>query len=170
MLVYKSEIWPKNCLPHTKSDCIGFRITSDIPVVSYVSYVVQEGENTVTDGCIRKCWYISIKVDSRLKTILFPTGVATEMNFNSLFFEKFISSPNCRFREYTWRGSHKMPDQPKTTPLKVDQSGWFLTGISVYIKEWICFGLAHSRVTFRISIFGVWGPHDPLRCVMSKIS
>ena len=45
---------PKNCLPHTKSDCIGFRITSDIPVVSYVSYVVQEGENTVTDGCIRE--------------------------------------------------------------------------------------------------------------------
>ena len=31
-----------------------------------------------------------IKVDSRLKTILFPTGVATEMNFNSLFFEKCI--------------------------------------------------------------------------------
>ena len=40
-----------------------------------------------------------IKVDSRLKTILFPTGVATEMNFNSLFFEKCISSPKCRFRE-----------------------------------------------------------------------
>ena len=30
MLVYKSEIWPKNYLPHTKSDCIGFRITSQI--------------------------------------------------------------------------------------------------------------------------------------------
>ena len=55
MFVYKSEIWPRNYLPHTKSDCIGFRITSDIPVVSYVSYVVQEGENTATVGCIRKC-------------------------------------------------------------------------------------------------------------------
>ena len=31
ILVYKSEIWPKNHLPHTKSDCIGFRITSGIP-------------------------------------------------------------------------------------------------------------------------------------------
>ena len=55
ILVYKSAIWPKNHLPHTKSDCIGFRITSGIPVVSYVSYVIQEGENTASDGCIRKC-------------------------------------------------------------------------------------------------------------------
>ena len=55
LLVYKSEIWPKNHLPHTKSDCIGFRITSGIPVVSHVSYVIQEGENTASDGCIRKC-------------------------------------------------------------------------------------------------------------------
>ena len=30
-----------------------------------------------------------IKVDSRLKTILFPTGVATEVNFNSVFSQKF---------------------------------------------------------------------------------
>ena len=37
----------------------------------------------------------SIKVDSRLKTILFPTGVATEVNFNSVLFQKFISSPKC---------------------------------------------------------------------------
>ena len=43
---------PKNHLPCTKSDCIGFRITSGISVVSYV---VQEGQNTATDGCIRKC-------------------------------------------------------------------------------------------------------------------
>ena len=38
-----------------KSDCIAFRITSGIPVVSYVSHVIQEGENTASDGCIRKC-------------------------------------------------------------------------------------------------------------------
>ena len=63
----------------------------------------------------------SIKVDSRLKTILFPTGVATEVTFNNVLFQKFISSPKCRFREYSWRGIHKMPDQPKT-PLKVGQS------------------------------------------------
>ena len=156
MLVYKSEIWPKNCLPHTKSDCIGFRITSDIPVVSYVSYVVQEGENTVTDGCIRKCWYILNKVDSRLKTILFPTGVAPEMNFNSLFFEKFVSSPKCRFRECSWRGSHKMPDHPKH-PLKLVNLAEIFTGNSVLYQRMNLYWLAHSRVTFRISIFGVWG-------------
>ena len=58
MLAYKSEIWPKNHLPHTKSDYIGFKITSGIPVVSYVSYGFQESENTVSDGYISKCWYI----------------------------------------------------------------------------------------------------------------
>ena len=62
----------------------------------------------------------SIKVDSRLKTILFPTGVGPEMNFNSVLFEKFVSSPKCR--ECSWRGIHKMPDQPKPS-LKVGQSG-----------------------------------------------
>ena len=54
MLVYKSEIWPKNHLPLTKSDCIGFRITSGIPVVLNVSYGIQEGKNTASDGYIRK--------------------------------------------------------------------------------------------------------------------
>ena len=63
----------------------------------------------------------SIKVDSRLKTILFPTGVA-KMIFNSVLFEKFTSSPKCSLRECSWRVTHKMPDQPKT-PVKVGQSG-----------------------------------------------
>ena len=121
MLVYKSEIWPKNHLPCTKSDCIGFRITFAISVVSYASYVVQEGQNTATDVSGNADIFL-IKVDSRLKTILFPTAVATEMNFNSVLFEKFTSSPKCRLRECSWRGIHKMPDQPKT-PLKVGQSG-----------------------------------------------
>ena len=58
MLAYKSEIRPKNHLPHAKSDCIGFKITSGIPVVSYVSYGFQESENTASDDCVRKCWYI----------------------------------------------------------------------------------------------------------------
>ena len=49
------KLGPKIHLPCTKSDCIGFRITSGISVVSYASYVVQEGQNTATDGCIRKC-------------------------------------------------------------------------------------------------------------------
>ena len=44
----------------------------------------------------------SIKVDSTLKSILFPTGVATKMNFNSVLIQKFISSPKCSFRECSW--------------------------------------------------------------------
>ena len=122
MLVYKSEIWPKNHLPLTKSDCIGFRITSGIPVVSYVSYVIQESENTASDGCIRNTDIFPIKVASRLKTILIHTGVAPKMEFSSVFIQKFICSPKCRFRECSWRGIGKMPDQPKP-PLKVGQSG-----------------------------------------------
>ena len=47
------ETWPKYHLPLTKSDCTGFRITSGVPVVSSVSNVVQEGENTASGGCIR---------------------------------------------------------------------------------------------------------------------
>ena len=65
---------------------------------------------------------LSIKVDLRLKTILCPTGVATEVNFNSVLFEKFTSSPKCRLRECSCREIHKMPNQPKT-PLKLGQSG-----------------------------------------------
>ena len=42
-------------LPLTKSDCIGFRITSGTPGVLYVSYVIQEGKNTASDGYIREC-------------------------------------------------------------------------------------------------------------------
>ena len=64
----------------------------------------------------------SIKVDSRLKTTLFPTGVATEMDFSSVHLQKFICSPKCRFRECSWQEIGKMPDQPKR-PLKVGQSG-----------------------------------------------
>ena len=64
----------------------------------------------------------SIKVDSRLKTILNHTGVAPEMNFSSVFLHKYICSPKYRFRECSWRGIGKMPDQRKP-PLKVGQSG-----------------------------------------------
>ena len=64
----------------------------------------------------------SIKVDSRLKTILIHTGVATEMNFSSVFLQKYTCGPKSRFWECSERGMHKMPDQPKP-PLKVGQSG-----------------------------------------------
>ena len=33
ILVYNSEIWPENQLAYTKSNCIGFRITSSIAVI-----------------------------------------------------------------------------------------------------------------------------------------
>ena len=77
----------------------------------------------------------SIKVDSRLKTILFPTGVATEVNFNSVLFEKFTSSPKCRLRECSWREIHKMPNQPKTHILKWVNLAEIFTGNSIYIRE-----------------------------------
>ena len=122
MFVYKSEIWPKNHLPLTKSDCIGFRITSGIPVVLNVSYGIQEGKIQPQMAISENADIFSIKVDSRLKTILIHTGVAPEMNFSSGFLQKYICSPKYRFRECSWRGIGKMPDEPKP-PLKVGQSG-----------------------------------------------
>ena len=41
ILVYNSEIWPENQLVHTKSNCIGFRITSSIAVIIGVTYWLQ---------------------------------------------------------------------------------------------------------------------------------
>ena len=74
----------------------------------------------------------SIKVDSRLKTILIHTGVTSETNFSSVFLQKYICSPKCRFRECSWREIGKMPDQPKP-PLKVGQTGWtFYRKLSLY--------------------------------------
>ena len=64
----------------------------------------------------------SIKVDSRLKTIWIHTGFTPEIDFSSVIIQKFICSPKCSFRECSWRGICKMPDQLKT-PLKVGQSG-----------------------------------------------
>ena len=122
MFVYKSEIWPKNHLPLTKSDCIGFRIISGIPVVLNVSYGIQEGKIQPQMAISENADIFSIKVDSRLKTILIHTGIAPEMNFSSGFLQKYICSPKYRFRECSWRGIGKMPDQPKP-PLKVGQSG-----------------------------------------------
>ena len=42
ILVYNSEIWPKNQLAYTKSKCIGFRITSSIAVIIGVIYELQK--------------------------------------------------------------------------------------------------------------------------------
>ena len=46
----------------------------------------------------------SIKVDSRLKTILIHTGVAPKMEFSSVFIQKFICSPKCKFRSVVGEG------------------------------------------------------------------
>ena len=42
ILVYYSEIWLENQLLHTKSNCIGFRITSSIAVIIGVTYELQQ--------------------------------------------------------------------------------------------------------------------------------
>ena len=76
----------------------------------------------------------SIKVDSRLKTILIHTGVAPEMNFSSGFLQKYICSPKYRFRECSWRGIGKMPDHPKP-PLKLVNLAETFPENSVYIRE-----------------------------------
>ena len=76
----------------------------------------------------------SIKVDSRLKTILIHTGVAPKMEFSSVFIQKFICSPKCRFRECSWRAIGKMPYQPKH-PLKLVNLAAIFTGNSIYIRE-----------------------------------
>ena len=46
----------------------------------------------------------SIKVASRLKTILNHTGVAPEMTFSSVFLHKYICSPKYRFRSVVGEG------------------------------------------------------------------
>ena len=43
ILVYNSEIWPENQLAYTKSNCIGFRITSSIAVIIGVDIWAPEG-------------------------------------------------------------------------------------------------------------------------------
>ena len=45
ILVYNSEIWPENQLAYTKSNCIGFRITSSIAVIIGVIYELQKACN-----------------------------------------------------------------------------------------------------------------------------
>ena len=44
-MVYNSAIWPENQLVHTKSNCIGFRITPSIAVIIGVTYGLQEDCN-----------------------------------------------------------------------------------------------------------------------------
>ena len=75
----------------------------------------------------------SIKVDSRLKTILIHTGVAPKMEFSSVFIQKFICSPKCRFRECSWRAIGKCHISPKH-PLKLVNLAAIFTGTQ-FISE-----------------------------------
>ena len=43
ILVYILKIWPENQLAYTKSNCIGFRITSSIAVIIGVIFWAPEG-------------------------------------------------------------------------------------------------------------------------------
>ena len=45
ILVYNSEIWPENQLVYTKSNCIGFRITSSVAMIIGVTNGLQEACN-----------------------------------------------------------------------------------------------------------------------------
>ena len=61
------------------------------------------------------------------------TGVAPKMEFSSVFIQKFISSPKCRFRECSWRGIGKNARSAQTTPeswsiwLKILQETQFIS-------------------------------------------
>ena len=53
ILVYNSEIWPENQLAYTKSNCIGFRITSSIAVIIGVIYELRRPVIGVAGGGLR---------------------------------------------------------------------------------------------------------------------
>ena len=76
----------------------------------------------------------SIKVDSRLKTTLIHTGVAPEMNFSSVFIQKFISSQSAGSGSVVGEGKVKYQISPKH-PLKLVNLAAIFTGNSVYIRE-----------------------------------
>ena len=76
----------------------------------------------------------SIKVDSRLKTTLIHTGVAPEMNFSSVFIQKFISNQSAGSGSVAGEGKVKCQISPKHT-LKLVNLAAIFTGNSVYIKE-----------------------------------
>ena len=50
MLVYNLEIWSEYSLSLAKSDCTGFRITSDIAVTTGVVFGPQQACNTPAGG------------------------------------------------------------------------------------------------------------------------
>ena len=74
----------------------------------------------------------SIKVDSRLKTTLIHTGVAPEMNFSSVFIQKFISSPKCSSGSVAGEGKVICQISPNH-PLKLVNLAAIFTGkLSLY--------------------------------------
>ena len=53
ILVYNSEIWPENQLAYTKSNSMGFSITSSIAVIIGVIYELQKAVIGVAGGGLR---------------------------------------------------------------------------------------------------------------------
>ena len=59
MLVYNPEIWSEYSVQLAKSDCTGFRITSDISVTTGVVFGPEQAYNTRTGGCIKIYSYLA---------------------------------------------------------------------------------------------------------------
>ena len=102
----------------------------------------------------------SIKVDSRLKTILFSTGVAPKWILIVCSLRNSYLAQSAGSGSVVGEGFIKCQISPNH-PLKLVNLAEIFTGNSVYIREWICIGLAHSRATLIISISGVWRPMTP---------
>ena len=66
MLVYNPEIWSEYSVQLAKSDCTGFRITSDIAVTTGVVFGPQQACNTPAGGALRCTHFLRNKADVRL--------------------------------------------------------------------------------------------------------
>ena len=100
----------------------------------------------------------SIKVDSRLKPYWFTQESSVKWILVVCFFRNTYVAQSAASRSVFGEGCVKCQISPNH-PLKLVNLAEIFTGNSVYIKEWICFRLANSRATLKISISRVWGPH-----------
>ena len=66
MLVYNPEIWSEYSVQLAKSDCTGFRITSDIAVTTGVVFGPQQAVIRLLGGALRCTHFLQNKADVRL--------------------------------------------------------------------------------------------------------
>ena len=66
MLVYNTEIWSEYSLSLAKSDCTGFRITSDIAVTTGVVFGPQQAVIHLLGGALRYTHILPNKAYVRL--------------------------------------------------------------------------------------------------------